>query len=349
MQKDPVYITGSEGWLGTNLLLALENGIPGTKGLETPYAGRPLHCLVHKEHQRENVVTNDRINNFEGDLRSQESCFEFMTPDSGGTLFHIAGIIHPKRISDLYEVNTKGTENILNAAVRAGVKRAVIMSSNSPIGCNPHVDHLFDENSEYNPYMGYGRSKQLMEETVHRFQAEGKIETVIIRGPWFYGPHQPARQVLFFQMIRDGKGPILGSGENRRSMAYVDNLCQGFLLAGSHPAAAGQTYWIADERPYSMNEIVDTVERLLEQEFGFEVAHKRLRLPSLASEIALLVDKIIQRCGLYHQKIHVLSEMNKTIACSISKAKRELGYKPTIELEEGMRRSIADGIARLGL
>jgi len=44
---------------------------------------------------------------------------------------------------------------------------------------------------------------------------------------------------------------------------------------------------------------------------------------------------------MYHQKIHVLSEMNKTIACSIEKAKKELGYIPMVGLEEGMRRSIA--------
>jgi len=46
------------------------------------------------------------------------------------------------------------------------------------------------------------------------------------------------------------------------------------------------------------------------------------------------------KVGFYHQKIHVLSEMNKTIACSIAKAQRELGYNPTIALEEGMRRSL---------
>ena len=45
--------------------------------------------------------------------------------------------------------------------------------------------------------------------------------------------------------------------------------------------------------------------------------------------------------GFYHQKIHVLSEMNKTIACSIEKAQRELGYNPPVALEEGMRRSLA--------
>ena len=54
-----------------------------------------------------------------------------------------------------------------------------------------------------------------------------------MRAPWFYGPHQPARQTLFFKMIQAGRLPILGDGSQRRSMAYVDNLCQGLLLAAS--------------------------------------------------------------------------------------------------------------------
>jgi nucleoside-diphosphate-sugar epimerase len=90
-----------------------------------------------------------------------------------------------------------------------------------------------------------------------------------------------------------------------------------------------------------MNEIVDTVERLLESEFGQTCAHKRLHLPSLASGVASMADAALQAIGLYHQKVHVLSEMNKTIACSVDKAERELGYRPTVELEEGMRRSLA--------
>ena len=62
---------------------------------------------------------------------------------------------------------------------------------------------------------------------------------------------------------------------------------------------------------------------------------------TVASEVATLADATLQWLGLYNQKIHVLSEMNKTIACSITKAEKELGYQPKIALEEGMRRSLA--------
>ena len=89
-----------------------------------------------------------------------------------------------------------------------------------------------------------------------------------------------------------------------------------------------------------MNEIIDTVEHLLESEFQQKCAHKRLKLPSFLSEIALIIDALIQKLGFYHQKIHVLSEMNKTIACSTLKAQRHLGYAPKVALEEGMRRSL---------
>ncbi len=188
--------------------------------------------------------------------------------------------------------------------------------------------------------MNYGRSKMEMELAVKDFQKREAIETVIVRPPWFYGPNQPPRQTLFFQMIRDGKAPIVGSGENLRSMGYVDNLCQGLLLVAGTECANGQTYWIADKRPYSMNEIVDTIERLLENEFGQKCVHKRVRLPGFASSFAFLADSFLQRLGVYHQKIHVLSEMNKSIACSTAKAEKELGYQPAIGLEEGMRRSL---------
>src|SRR5262249_10313692 len=96
-----------------------------------------------------------------------------------------------------------------------------------------------------------------------------------------------------------------------------------------------------DRRPYSMNEIINTVERLLEGEFAEKCVHRRMRLPGFASLAAYATDKSLQALGMYHQKIHVLSEMNKTIACSITKAQKELGYNPTVELEEGMRRSLS--------
>jgi nucleoside-diphosphate-sugar epimerase len=324
-----ILVTGALGWLGSRLV-----------GLLPPeLAGAGIRCLVLPGQNADSLKNiSDRIEIVTGDIRNPADCARFCADSRDAVLFHTAGIIHPRRVREFYEINRAGTANLLDAAIRAGVKRAVVVSSNSPCGCNPHPDHLFDELSPYRPYFNYGRSKMEMELAVK--QRAGNIETVIIRAPWFYGPNQPPRQTLFFKMIRDGKMPIVGDGNNLRSMAYVDNLCEGLLLAAKTGRANGEIYWIADRRPYSMNEIVDTVERLLETEFGQKCAHKRLRLPGFASSIAYAADATLQSLGLYHQKIHVLSEMNKTIACSVAKAERELNYRPAIDLEEGMRRSL---------
>jgi nucleoside-diphosphate-sugar epimerase len=263
-------------------------------------------------------------------------------------LFHCAGVIHPRRVRDFYAINADGTRAVLAGAEQGGVRRVVHVSSNSPLGCNPDAAHRFDESSPYRPYGHYGRSKRIAEELVAQAGARGRLETAIARAPWFYGPGQPARQTRFFSMIEQGRVPLVGGGVNVRSMAYVDDLCRGLLLCATRDEASGQTYWIADRRAYPMREIVETVADVLEQDFGRTVARRWRVLPGFVSELALLADRAIQGAGFYQQEIHVLSEMNKHIACTIAKAEAELGYDPQVGLREGMRRSIEDLLANGG-
>jgi nucleoside-diphosphate-sugar epimerase len=335
-----IVLTGTHGWLGSRMLYALVHGLTDYPDIQTSSAR--IRCFYR---DNESVLDIDAVNgnaieNVAGDLSFADDCQRLFEGTENPLLLHTAGVIHPRRVKDLFTNNVDATLNLLEAASRRGCRRAVIVSSNSPIGCNPAPEHRFTEDSPYNPYQGYGRSKKEMEIRA-RDQAEKLgMELVIIRPPWFYGPFQPPRQTLFFQMVKSGGAPLLGDGLNQRSMVYIDNLCQGLWLAATHPAAVGKTYWIADAEPYEMRTIIDTIERVLEQDFGMQVAHKRMKLPSAVSEIAYYVDAAIQATGLYHQKIHVLSEMNKNIACSIDRARAELGYEPKIALREGMRRSI---------
>jgi nucleoside-diphosphate-sugar epimerase len=339
---DLILVTGALGWLGFSLVESLVKGLADSEGLicEAIKADQArLRCLI-LPNQDPTPLQNlsPAIEIITGDLRDRSTCNQLCANAKGAILFHTAGVIHPQKVIEFYQVNVEGTKNLIDAAIANKVKRAVIVSSNSPLGCNPHADHLFDENSPYHPYMNYGKSKMQMELAIK--ERQDLIETAIIRAPWFYGENQPPRQTLFFRMIRNGKAPIVGDGTNRRSMAYIGNLCQGLVLAALVPKAKGQIYWLADARAYTMNEIIDTVEKLLETEFNQVCKHGRLKLPGFASEIALFADATLQSLGVYQQKIHVLSEMNKTIACSIAKAQRDLGYQPKFDLERGMRASL---------
>jgi nucleoside-diphosphate-sugar epimerase len=333
-------VTGASGWLGRRLVAGLRRGLPDVGALSTP-SQRAVRCLTLGAADREVVARADPAAEVvAGDLRDANSLRALFAGANGATVFHTAGLIHPKSVRDFYAVNVEGTRTLLDAAARAGVRRFVHVSSNSPIGCNPNPDHRFDEHAPYNPYMNYGRSKKQAEDLVNAAYGKDELESVIVRPPWFYGPGQPPRQTEFFTMIKEGRMPIVGGGGNRRSMAYVDNIVQGLLLCEQTERAAGRTYWIADRRAYTMNEIVSTVADVLEQDFGMKVSRRTVKLPGIVSECALLADRLLQGVGLYHQKIHVLSEMNKNIACSIDRARGELGYDPKIELREGMVRSV---------
>lgn len=335
-------VTGAPGWLGTRLVECLATGLAEVPGLREG-SDREIRVLVNGNADTAGLrEIAGNLHLIAGDITDAASVAAFTRDAAGATLFHGAGIIHPgKGVRQFYDVNEMGTRNLVNAAAAAGVRRFIHVSSNSPIGLNPNAEHVFDEDAPYNPYMHYGRSKKCAEDVVNRAGAEGRLETVIIRPPWFYGPNQPERQSRFIRMVRDGRAPIVGPGTNRRSMAYIDNICQGLLLAERVEAARGRTYWIADQRAYPMNEIIDTIEQVLESDFSIKVSHRRVRVPGLLADIAVIADRALQSAGAYVTPVHVLGEMNKTIACSIDRARHELGYAPTVALREGMRRSVA--------
>jgi len=345
MKDAKAIVTGVPGWLGNRFVNSLLNGLPGVKELASP-RNSEIRVLVTDGEDPfvKQLEKDERVKIFKGDLRDKDSLVPLFANAEGSSVFHIAGVVHPKNVAELFAVNTQGTKNILDVAAGSGTRRFIHISSNSPVGVNTEANSVFDEQSPYHPYMNYGRSKMLAEAAVKDFSS--RLETVILRPPWFYGPGQPARQLLFFTMIKNGKVPLVGDGSNLRSMAFLDNICQGMLLAEMKEKAKDQIYWIADREPYTMNKIIDTIELVLERDFSFAVAHKRMRLPGLASELAYAADTGLQALGLYHQKIHVLSEMNKSIACTIKKAEAELGYNPKISIEEGMRLSIKDAIDR---
>jgi nucleoside-diphosphate-sugar epimerase len=330
---DVTVVTGAAGWLGRALVDHLTR-------VDGPYA-RPGHvrALVTSSADAATLAEIEGVEPVVGDIRRPDGLTALFA-GLGGTIdvVHAAGTIHPHRLDDFTEVNVRGTANVMAAALAAGVRRVVHVSSNSPFGANAHRTDTFRNDEPYHPYYAYGRSKMQAELRVGDAVARG-LDAVIVRPPWFYGPFQPARQTTFFRLVRTGRFPVIGDGRQRRSMVYVDNLVQGVVGAELTPTAPGRAWWIADAEPYEVNDIVAMVGRALAAE-GFDVAPPRLRLPAVAGRLAERADAVLQRMGRYVQQVHVLGEMDKTIACDISAARADLGYEPDIALEEGMRRSI---------
>ena len=122
-------------------------------------------------------------------------------------------------------------------------------------------------------------------------------------------------------------------------MVYVDNLVDGVLAAELTVTPPGRGWWIADARPYEINEIVDDGAGHALADAGLDVADRQLRLPAVAGRVAERADRVLQAAGRYNAQLHVLGELDKTIACDISVATAELGYRPPVDLASGMRRA----------
>jgi len=335
---DTTVITGAGGWLGTGMVAAFSGDG------EQHRAGR-LRLLVHdRDDEARLLALTDgagvTVEVVVGDVSRRETIDRLFAGLTGTVdVLHAAGVIHPTSIDEFEQVNHAGTANVLAGAAAADVRRMVHVSSNSPFGTNPERRDSFRNDEPYHPYLGYGRSK--MEAELRVLEAvERGLDVVMVRPPWFYGPHQPARQTTFFTLVRTGRFPVFGDGGQRRSMVYIDNLVDGIVRAELTPTAAGLAWWIADARPYTVTEIVETVGRALRDEGFANVKSSRLRLPELVGDVAERLDGIVQRTGRYVQQLHVLGEMNKTIAVDIDAARQDLGYEPAVELYDGMRRSI---------
>lgn len=329
-------LTGAGGWFGKAYLHALAQPAPRHGPIARTGVVR---ALVKDAGEVPGVL--DALPDCEvhvGDVTDREVLRTLLRGAEGASVVHAAGVIHPARVTDFERVNVEGTRAVLDESVRAGVRRLVHMSSNSPFGVNVAGDR-FRHDEPYRPILGYGWSKMRGEVLAREAHVQGGLETVVVRPPWFQGPHLPARQVRFLQMVRSGRFPVPGSGQQVRSVVHVDNLVQGVALAERVDAAAGGAFWIADPEPLTIADIVATVQDALVAE-GLSVRRGFVRLPAALSAIAERADATLQKRGRYVQELHVMGELRHSIACDVSTSERVLGYAPATGLAEGTREAV---------
>ena len=216
---------------------------------------------------------------FNGDIGVEEDVKKFFNLMNNSLLIHTAGVIHPNKVSDFYDINFEGTKRVIKNAIEKGINKIVVISSNSPIGSNKSKDIPFNEASEYSPYMNYGKSKMLMELYLKDLMLKGH-NISIIRPPWFHGENMPDRQKKFYSMIIKGHFPIFGKGNYIRSVANVNNIVQGIILCSIKEISKGKIYWIADEKNLTMKQIIRTIENVIRIEFNINCKKNKIYIPS---------------------------------------------------------------------
>jgi len=316
-----LLLTGVPGWLTDALLYSL--------AVDPPAEVEEVRSLVLPGGRIPSLPTSRvRFSLYAGRL---ENPLDMAAATEGcDTVLHAAGLLHVRRTTDWYRVNTDGTRRIVEAAIQAGTQRFVFISTNAAAGRASCSDDLMSESAPPRPLSHYGRSKLLAEQIVLAAPFEG----VVLRPCMFYGPPVPARHVEIYKRILTSRMPLIGHGNYARSLTHIDNLVQACRLALVHPKAIGQVYYIADEPVYTTRRVVEAMAAALDTSVQF------WRLPALTAPMAYYGDRALAAAGIYWQTLHLVGEANWHVGVSIAKAQTELGYIPLVTLEAGMRRAI---------
>lgn len=305
-----VLITGGTGFIGSHLAEALIK-----EGFE-------VYCLVRNLSNKK-WLEGIEVKFIEGDCCNRASLERIRDFDY---IFHLAGLTKASSWEEFYRVNVKGTENIIDIAIRnnPGLKRFVLLSSLAAAGPSENGTPKC-EDSPATPVSAYGKSKLMAEEVVMR--AKDKISFTILRPTAVYGPRD-RDFYLFFKMIKAGIMPYFG--KSYYSLIYVEDLVRGILLGAFKQEAQGKIFFLADGEISTGDDIASAIAESLQK--------KPIKLPiprNLLPFIGKVASRIAKNSIINNDKLIELKYIHWI--CDISKARNELGFNPKVKLQEGMK------------
>ena len=312
-----VALTGATGYTGGHLLEALLA------------AGHTVRALARRPGQ-----PRAGLHWAEGDLREPAAASRLV--EGCQAVLHVAAVYRTAGHPDDYyrDVNVGGTERLLEAAVRAGVSRFVHTST---VGVHGDVKSPpADETAPFNPGDVYQRTKAEAEVLALDFHRRRGLPVSVVRPGAIYGPGE-TRLLKLFRAIARGRYAIVGSGRPFYHPVYIDDLVQGFLLAMTRPEAVGEAFIVAGPSYISQRDLAALVAR----HTGGSVLPFRVPawpLVAVGAVCEALCVPLRIDPPLHRRRVEFWV---KSRAFSIEKAHRVLGYRPGVDLDEGIARTAA--------
>lgn len=314
-----VLVTGATGFIGSHLVEALR-----AEGQEVRALARSTSDTGRLDALGVDVLRGDLL-----DAATVKRAVAGCTQ-----VYHLAGkMIHPPALRQVYfTTNVDGTRNVARACLEAGVTRMVYVSSAGVYGLidRPPVN----ENSPVNPSSAYRESKWRAEQVVRAHHEKDGLPAAILRVPGVLGPRSFAMLGLM-RAIASGNFRIIGDGENHDHLGYVSDIVSALRLSADTPGVEGNCYLVAGEEAISVNDLV----RMIATELGATCSPTHLpsalyRAYNAASEATYRV------LGRELPGVHRYSLFLADKILDISKAKRDLGYRPAVSTREGVHNMV---------
>jgi NAD dependent epimerase/dehydratase len=305
-----VLVTGAGGFIGSHLAELLARAGANVRAF-VRYASRGDHGWLD-DADRE---VAQAIEVFRGDLANPEAVSNAM--QGCEVVFHLGALIpipysyrHPR---EFVSANVEGTLNVLEAARRGEHERIVHTSTSEVYGTAQTVP--IDEEHRLHPQSPYAASKVAADQLALSFQRSFGTPVVVVRPFNTYGPRQSARAVIptIVTQALARETVELGATTPTRDFLYVEDTARGMVRCAEAEGVVGEVINLGTGTEVSIAEVAERVMRLLGRDVPVELDENRLRPQD--------------------------SEVERLVA-NTTKARELLGWEPSVELDEGLQRTV---------
>ncbi|MDO9566745.1 MAG: NAD-dependent epimerase/dehydratase family protein [Candidatus Desulfaltia sp.] len=281
---------------------------------------------------------------------------------------HMAALLHivnpPPELREKYErVNIGGTATVVEAAIKAGVKRVVLFSTIAVYG--PSDGRVLNEMSPTHPDTFYAQTKRAAEQVVLNARgADGQALGTVLRLGAVYGSRIKGNYERLTHALARNRFIPIGSGLNRRTLVYDKDVGRAAVLAVSHPSAAGRVFNVTDGGFHTLNEIIESICSALGRKpprLSLPVGPTRtlIRLIEMGYRVMGIMggivgtrsrsfDKLRMRGLLGHVPIippvtrETVDKYTEDIAVDGSLIQKELGFVPQYDLKAGWEETVRE-------
>jgi len=239
-------------------------------------------------------------------------------------------------------VTINGTRNMLDAAKRSGIRRFLQISSISTYGHPDGAGLVLDETAplgaNLHRWSYYSRAKVEAEKLAWEAFRKGDVPLTVVKPSWLYGPRDRASMPRLIRAIRTGKAKLIGDGTNRLNLTYAGNEAEGCILAATNEKALGQCYNLSNDGVITQAEYLNKIAQYL----GAKPVMARVpyRVAYGAALLMELFGHLFRRKSPPLVTRYSVWLIGRRCFFSAEKARRELGWKPTVSYDEGIRRAV---------
>ncbi|MFU8852353.1 dTDP-glucose 4,6-dehydratase [Micromonospora sp. SL1-18] len=306
-----ILVTGGAGFIGSAYVRRLLTGAEPDLPVD---AVTVLDAFTYAatEGALDPVRADPRLRIVRGDIR--DVALVDATVPGHDVVVHLAAESHVDRsiteAADFVTTNVVGTQILLDAALRHGVRRYVQVSTDEVYGSI--ATGSWTERAPLDPSSPYSASKAAGDLLALAYHRTHGLDVVVTRGANTYGPYQYPEKIvpLFVTNLLDGHDvPLYGDGGNVREWLHVDDHCHGIALAQAHGRAGG-VYHLGGAAELTNRE---------------------------------LTDRLLAACGAGWDRVRPVADRkghDRRYSLDCTTTRRELGWTPAVDLDKGLAATV---------